>query len=128
MQFEHANDMQMKLIHDFEGKLPDLECGYLRKGSKRWIENDQDLEAMYKAFNYGDEITIWCEGRSPEPSSKRSRKRKGEEHEVTPSTKQADAIDELTHKLYEKHGESYSMPQLRLWARMVLNKQYKRWM
>ena len=57
--------------------------------------------------------------------SRSSRKRKGEDTEVVPSTKPADAIDELAHKLYEKHGESYNMPQLRLWARMVLNKQYK---
>lgn len=24
-------------------------CGYMHKGSKRWIEDDKDLEAMYKA-------------------------------------------------------------------------------
>ena len=123
-KFDHTNEMKMKLIHDFEDRLPvlnDLEYGYIHKGSKRWIENDQDLEAMYKEFNCGDEITIWCEGRSS--ISRSSRKRKGEDTEVVPSTKQADAIDELAHKLYEKHGESYSMPQLRLWARMVLNKQ-----
>ena len=81
---------------------------------------------MYKLFTSGDEITNWCEGRrsvSPEMLAKNGRKRKADEPE--PSTKQADRIDELAHELYEKHGETYSMPQLRLWARMLLNKQYK---
>ena len=95
----------------------------MHKTSKRWIENDQDLETMYKAFNSGDEITIWCEGKKD--TTRNSRKRKAEEPDITPSTKQTDAIDELAHELYEKHGQSYSMPQLHLWARMVLNKQYK---
>ena len=128
-KFERATELKTKLVASFEDKLPPLsglECGYLHKGSKRWIENDQDLEAMYKLFTSGDEITIWCEGRrsvSPEMPARSGRKRKADEPE--PSTKQADRIYELAHELYEKHGETYSMPQLRLWARMLLNKQYK---
>ena len=97
---------------------------YFHKGSKRWIENDQDLEAMYKLFTANDEITIWCEGKLPTVQSARGRKRKAEEQELPTNTK-SDKIDELAHELYEKHGESYSMPQFRLWARMYLNKQYK---
>ena len=51
------------------------------------------------------------------------RKQKAEETE--PSTK-PDKIDKLAHDLYQKQGEAYSMPQFRLWARMLLNKQYKK--
>ena len=80
---------------------------------------------MYKLFTSGDEITIWCDGRSVSPGqpARSGRKRKADEPES--STKQADKIDELAHELYEKHGETYNMIQLRLWARMLLNKQYK---
>ena len=127
-KFEHASELKTKLVVSFEDKLPPLsglQCGYLHKGSKRWIENDKDLEAMYKLFTSGDEIAIWCEGRSvsPEEPARSGRKRKADEPEL--STKQADRIDELAHELYEKYGETYSMPQLCLWARMLLNKQYK---
>ena len=63
--------MKKQMIIDFEDRLPqvsDLECGYLYKGTNRWIEDDQDLDAMYRAFNCGDKITIWCEGRLPTKS------------------------------------------------------------
>ena len=123
--------MKKQMIVDFEDRLPqlsELECGYLYKGTKRWIEDDQDLDAMYKAFNCGNEITIWCEGRLPEqlpePPTKSGRKRKAQECEEMPSTKKCDLIDQTAQNLYEKHGERFAMPQLRLWARMVVNKQY----
>lgn len=53
--------MKKQMIIDFEDRLPqvsDHECGYLYKGTNRWIEDDQDLDAMYRAFNCGDKITI----------------------------------------------------------------------
>ena len=121
------------MIADFEDKLPpliDLECGYMDKTSKQWIEDDQDVEAMYGQVNSGSEITIWSEGRShieqptSEPPSKHSRKYKTPESDNVPPTKRADRIDQLTLELHEKHGEAYSMPHLCIWARMVLNQQH----
>lgn len=109
-KFECASELKMKLVAGFEDKLPslsDLECGYLHKSSKRWIENDQDLEAMYKLFDPGDEITVWCVGWLPEQQVGSGRKRKAEEPE--PATKHAEKIDELAHELYEKHGEPYGL-------------------
>ena len=126
-KFEHVSGLKSKLVADHEDKFPpvgDLECEYFHKGSKRWIENDQDLEPMYNLFMANDEITIWCEGKLPTVQSARGCKRKAEEQELPTKTK-PDKFDELAHELYEKHGESYSMPQFRLWARMYLNKQYK---
>ena len=53
------------------------------------------------------------------------RKRKATESDDAPPTKRADKIDELALELHEKHGEAYGMPHLRIWARMILNKQHK---
>ena len=59
--------LKLKLVETFEEKIhsfSDLDCGYLEKCSnaKHWIEDNQDLEAMYKAFSHpGDEIALWCE-------------------------------------------------------------------
>ena len=132
-KFYRAHELKAKLIADFEDKLPpliDLECGYMDKTSKRWIEDDEDVDAMYGQVNSGNEITIWCEGRShehstSEPPSKNMRKRKATESDDAPPTKRADKIDQLALELHEKHGEAYSMPHLRIWARMILNKQHK---
>lgn len=109
---------------DYGDKLPpvsDLVCGYFHKGSKCWIESDQDLEAMYKLYA---EITVWCEGHlSSEPPARCGRKRKAEEPE--PSTK-ADKIDELAHELYKKMRRSVqhvsgqeccSISNIRVWKR-----------
>ena len=107
----------------------DLDCGYLEKHSnaKRWIEDSQDLEDMYKAFSHaGDEITVWCENRR-----KSGKKRKidsveegdGKKAEDTVKSKRAakeEKIDAITQELREKHGEQFTGPQLRLWARMHL--------
>ena len=130
-RFYCADQLKTKLINDFEEKLPqlsDLVCGYLDKSAKRWIEDDQDVEAMYHDVSSGSEITIWCDGRLPEQQSSEPprRKRKAPENsDPPPPTKRADKIDQLALELHEKHGDQYSMPHLRIWARMILNKQHK---
>jgi len=55
-KFLSTQQLKQKLISTFEEKLPplsELECGYFEKRAtgKRWIEDDKDLDAMYKGFN-----------------------------------------------------------------------------
>ena len=63
------------LISTFKEKLPhfsELEYGYFEKHTgKRWIENDKDLDAMYRGFNAKDDITLWCEGKPSDDSGKK---------------------------------------------------------
>ena len=68
----------------------------------------------------GDCMTI----QHPSPLQK-IHKCKGTESENAPPTKRADLINQLALELHEKHGETYAMPHLRIWARMILNKQHK---
>ena len=61
-KFQSAQQSKQKLISTFEEKLPplsELECGYFEKRAtgKCWIEDDKDLDAMYRSFNANDEIT-----------------------------------------------------------------------
>ena len=70
------------MISAFGDKLPplsELECGYLEKhtNAKRWIDDDKDLEAMYKTFSENVEITLWCEG----PPSEEQVAKRGEKKE-----------------------------------------------
>ena len=76
---------------NIRGKLPnfsELKCGYLEKGSKRWVEDD-DLEAMYEIFDSTDEIIIWCEGRLSEEQQRKKdagKKRKLEDADSNDTT------------------------------------------
>lgn len=128
-KFESVSDLKHKACADFEDKLcemEDFECGYFEKSSKRWIEYDQDLDAMYQVFKGRNcEITLWFSRESP---SKQSKKRKAEEVEAPVPNKRVsreETVDKLAQELREKHGEQFSGPQLRLWARMKLNGQHK---
>lgn len=82
---------------------------------------------MYKVFSRDNEITIWCEGRGPpdEPKSA-GKKRKAEDSSGSSSKRIAreDEIEEIVQKLRERHSDRFSLPQMRLWARMKLNGQH----
>ena len=102
----------------------------MEKNSKRWLESDKDIEeAMYKTFKPGDEIILCCDGTPVEAtkSTREGKKRKNEgSTEEPPSKRKAkeDIVDEITKILQEKHGETWSIPQYRLWARMKHNDQH----
>lgn len=130
-KFRHVEELKDQLTTSFGDKLEslsDLECGYMEKNSKRWLESDRDVEAMYITFKPGDEITLWCDGTRPEANkaTQEGKKRKTDSTEEPPSKRKAkeDTVDELTKTLQEKHGEKWSMPQYRLWARMKHNGQH----
>ena len=110
-------------------------CGYFEKRTaKRWIENDKDLDAMYRGFNEKDEITLWCEGKqNHEDSGKKSGKKRksdeaesAEEHGNAPKrTARETEIDKITQERREIHGlDKWTLPQYRLWARMKVNGQH----
>ena len=108
----------------FEDGSEDFEYGYLEKsGSKRWIETDQDVDAMYRALKGRSfDITLWC-ARAKQLIGK---KRKSEEIEDPPSKRlsKEETVERLTNELHEKHGDQFSRPQLKLWTRMKLNNQH----
>ena len=133
-RFMTTKELKEQLIESFEEKLPqfsELELGYVEKGAKRWIENDEDLEAMYMTFRPNDEIVLWCGGRpSLELSKKKdTRKRKQDDldsSDIVPnkrSTRES-KLEEILQSLREKHNDSYNGPQYRIWARMHLNAQH----
>ena len=114
-----------------------FQCGYFEKRTgKRWIENDKDLDAMYRSFNENDEITIWCEGKPGDDGVKKTgKKRKSDESECvedrgnTGSSKRAareTEINRITQELRDMHGlDKWTLPQYRLWARMKVSGQHE---
>ena len=62
-RFVPSSALKLKLVESFEEKIPsfsDLDYGYL-SNAKCWIEDNQDLEAMYKVFSHASEVVakIW---------------------------------------------------------------------
>ena len=80
---KHLKQMLNSTYEEKLPPLPELECGYFEKRpGKCWIENDKDLDAMYRSFNENDEITILCEGKPGDDGVKKTGKnRKSDESE-----------------------------------------------
>ena len=99
-----------------------------KTNAKRWIEDQDDQEALYQAFSSGDEITLWCDARHLPDEQKKRKKRKSEENDETPVKKRASKdkqVDKIILILRDKHQDRFSGPQLRLWARMNVNGQHE---
>ena len=81
---------------------------------------------MYRQFESGDTITFFCDGKS-EKSGKNKRKRKSTTAEDASDSAHGDheqQIKKIALELADIHGEKYNDNQLRLWARMMVNKQH----
>ena len=128
-KFESVSALKQRACEDFEDKLyiteiENFECGYFEKSSKRWIEYDQDLEAIYQVFKGRDcEITLWF---SVSKQTKKRKREREEQEDSVPSKRvsREEKVDTLAQELREKHADQFSGPQLRLWARMKLNGQH----
>lgn len=69
-KFGSPRALERKLVDSYHDRLPgesDLVTGYFEKRSnaKRWIEDQEDLDAMYNAFSVGEEITLWVSANDP---------------------------------------------------------------
>ena len=111
--------------------------GYLKKPSqaKHWLITERDLEIMYGQS--GEEISLWCDHRLeedavPPTSTSQGNKRPGPSASTgsevptakrvknsTNYSKREDEIEELSTELRKIHGEKYTYPQYKLWARMI---------
>ena len=78
------------------------------------------LEEMYEKFESGD-IFLWCDADVAEVTAGAGTKRKRKRDEGTGSTRKLkeEDVDTIFQALKEKHGSSFTVCQLRLWARML---------
>ena len=109
-KFQNISELKTRITTMFADDVSEIaSVGYFDGKQKRWLCNEQDLQAMYNRYRSGSsEISLWCD-RVVE-SAKRPTKRERHEEEVN------DIFDELK----EKHKD-YDVPNLRLWARMIAN-------
>ena len=116
-------------MEEFEDKVPPttrFSVGYFvgRQSTKKWLVTQDDLTAMYvETMRSGKtDLCLWCDGYE---ESEMQRKRKRDSPDGFPSkrSEKESSIDEIVLELKEIHSDkhSYSDPQYRLWARMIIN-------
>ena len=87
------------------------------------VTND-DLTLMYESIGTKKhEVLLWCDARSKELSrTSRGSKKFAEATETRSPSKRKiieGDISETVSELKERHKSNYTMPQIRLWARMI---------
>lgn len=128
-----VTELRMKLIEEFGELVPDtvnFSMGYFhgKQSGKHWLATTEDLSLMYETIgSQKREILLWCDGRSEAVKSRdttaRGSKRKSSEgNENRAPNKRKQIEEEVTDNIAElksKHALRYTLPQLRLWARMI---------
>ena len=118
-------------MDEFREKVPSdltFAVGYFENSVKCWLLKDEDLSLMYDRLSPKREIMLWCDGRCDSgscheegPTSKKSKKaEEREKSEDKGGTSEKD-FDAVVKQLQKKHGDIYSVPLLRLWARVHVN-------
>lgn len=97
-----------------------------RHHSKKWLTTDQDIIAMNRKIPSGD-VYMWCnaENISDQNADTGTRERSPVRSRCGRREEKEKELDEIFQDLKTRHGDSYSGPQLRLWARMISNGVYE---
>lgn len=104
----------MEKLWDQVPETINFNIGYFegRQSKKRWLFCEGDLDAMYKCYKDGGEISLWCDSRQPSSQQSESNVRKRKQDHST-LTQRQEKDDQAFHDLYDN-------PRLRLWARMIV--------
>ena len=132
---EHGNfvsptALKIKLMDIFKDKLPSdpnsFVLGYIAKrGGKQGIEKELDLASMYKQFNTGETITLYCEVKAAATCESKRKRKTPPESELDVEYHETD-VRKASDKLKAKHLEDkYNSRQLMLWGGLIVNNQWK---
>ena len=132
-RFTSIEDMRSAIIEEFNEHVPStstFQLGYFegKQSRKHWLFTQEDIERMYSTLN--SRIVLWCDSRSQTPNSEVSpttldaRKRKSSatsSAEATTSKRKLrdEEVSSTVDQLKELHGTKYTIPQMRLWSRLV---------
>ena len=127
-KFESVASLRSALYHEFDDAIPvegDYNVGFFegKQQAKKWLVSSKDLEAMYVHFQGKPCISLWCDGKEPAAESdeeKTSNKKQKRDHGLSKRNEKEEELEDIFQNLKEKHGNEYSGPQLRLWARMII--------
>ena len=119
-KFRSVTDLKVHLMEELKDEVPSTthyDVGYYEKrSSKCWLVTTEDLAEMYSGLKT-DEVLLWCDAEVSD--DKRSDGRRKKRDGGTSSRLDEEDVDEHYKTLTEKHGDSFSVPQKRLWARTL---------
>lgn len=122
-KFRSVDDMREKIMHELKEEIVG-DIGYYegRQSTKRWLLDDEDIHQMYsKHMHSGGEIYLWLDTNVYEGDEQPVKKKKKEEGTGSRRQEKEANVEKTCEELYNKHKDGYTKPQLRLWARMIVN-------
>jgi len=120
-EFTSVNALWVKLIEEFQEQVPDtlkFSVGYFDGQHQMSLVNCDDLHTMYSKYRFGGEIILWCSGRYHEVDACPCRKRKSDTGLLKRQEKEEE-LESIFKDLKSRHNEKYTLPQLKLWVRMI---------
>ena len=76
-----------------------MEPGHGKKGKKRELEDDQDLQEMYAHFKTGCDVLLWCYGNVGQPAPVSASKSRKRVHDGQSSTAPPSKRDSITKSI-----------------------------
>ena len=121
-KFRSVTDVKVHLMEELGDEVPStihFDVGYYEKRSNKcWLVTSEDLDGMYSSIK-SDDISLWCDAETQGPSDKKSEGKGRRKTGASSSKLEEDNVDKHFRILTEKHGDTYSVPQRRLWARTL---------
>ena len=124
-KFPSVTTIRVSLIEQFDEQVPDsvkFNVGYIDGRHQISLFNSEDLNLMYSKYKFGGEIILWCDSRCREEN--RGSKKRDIDTSLLKRQEREDQIDEVFKDLKSRHNDKYSVPQLRLWSRMICTNLY----
>ena len=112
-KFSSMINLRIKLLEELGDDLSEsikFDVGYYESRARCLLVTSDNLKLMYESYKTKEEIHLWCDA-NDDSSNDKTKKRKRESDEGS--------VDSIYQDLKQKHGDKYSIPQLRLWARML---------
>ena len=129
-KFHSVDAIRQKLKEEFSEHITSgssFSIGYFegRHQTKRWLISQQDVEKMYEKLHGKPEIFLWSDAKDESKTVAGDHEDASHNHKSpleTTSKRQEkeEEVETLFCELRDKHSGKFSVPQLRLWARMVV--------
>ena len=114
-------------MEEFDTLVPsslEFEIGYFsgKQSKKQWLIEEEDLKEMYCNMKKNKSVLLWCDRRSQNSEPVLENKRKRPSTQDPPKSKRFELesdVEDTVRQLKDIHGDKFTIPQLRMWARYV---------
>ena len=132
-RFESVRSIKLKLMEEFDTLVPnsmDFDVGYFsgKQSKKQWLIEENDLMEMYENVKKNQSVFLWCDRRMHGAQQPPEQKRKRPANQDAPKSKRFELeteVEDIVTQLKDIHGDKFTAPQLRMWARYVQDGHYK---